>query len=72
MFTKKIKKLFESNSIAFKEIRHAPGSSAEDYHIALGCRYEQQVKCLLLKIYSEKDYFAILTIPAQNEPIWKL
>lgn len=62
----KIKKFCEDNGIVYKEIKHAPGASAEDYHNALGCRYEQQLKCLLLKIYAETEYFAILTIPAQK------
>jgi len=62
----KIKKFCEDNGISYKEIKHSPGASAEDYHNALGCRYEQQLKCLLLKIYTETEYFAILTIPAQK------
>jgi len=63
----KIKAYFVENNISFREISHEPGASAEDYHKALGCRYEQQLKCLLLKIYRyDKEYFAVLTIPAQK------
>ena len=63
----KIKKYFIDNDIHFREVAHEAGASAEDYHKALGCRYEQQLKCLLLKIYEDgKEYFVVLTIPAQK------
>lgn len=63
----KIKNYFTTNNIIYREIKHDPGASAEDYHKALGCRYEQQLKSLLLKIYENgKEYFVVLTIPAQK------
>ena len=61
-----IKDFFDENSISYREVEHASGASAEEYHNALGCRYEQQAKCLLLKIYGDTEYFVILTIPAQK------
>src|SRR5690349_385359 len=63
----KIKNLFETNNISFKEIQHAPGASAEDYHNAVGCRYEQQAKCLLVRVKAEEGkYYALISIPAQK------
>ena len=57
----KIKNYFTTNNICYREVKHDPGASAEDYHKALGCRYEQQLKSLLLKIYgNDKEYFAVL------------
>ena len=61
-----IKNFFDENFISYREVEHAPGASAEEYHNALGCRYEQQAKCLLIKVYGDMEYFVILTIPAQK------
>ena len=61
-----IKKYLDDNSVSYREVEHAPGASAEEYHQALRCRYEQQAKCLLLKVYDDNEYFIILTIPAQK------
>jgi Ala-tRNA(Pro) deacylase len=63
----KIKSLFEANNIPYKEIQHAPGASAEDYHNAVGCQYEQQAKCLLVRVKAEGGkYYAVVSIPAQK------
>lgn len=63
----KLKQFYIENNITFKEVDHASGASAEEYHIALGCRYEQQLKCLLIKVYETgKEYFVMVTIPAQK------
>src|SRR3989338_3061262 len=63
----KVKNYFTTNTVSYREVIHDPGASAEEYHKALGCRYEQQLKCLLLKIYENgKEYFVVLTIPAQK------
>ena len=63
----KIKNYFTANNVLYREISHASGASAEEYHRVLGCHYEQQLKSLLLKIYGESnEYFIVLTIPAQK------
>ncbi|OGG00743.1 hypothetical protein A3D78_01925 [Candidatus Gottesmanbacteria bacterium RIFCSPHIGHO2_02_FULL_39_14] len=63
----KLKQFYIDNQVTFREIEHAPGASAEEYHKALGCKYEQQLKCLLIKVYEQgKEYFAMVTIPAQK------
>jgi len=63
----KLKQFYTDNQITFREIEHAPGASAEQYHNALDCRYEQQLKCLLVKIYEQgKEYFTMVTVPAQK------
>ncbi len=63
----KLKQFYADNQVVFREIEHAPGASAEDYHRALGCRYEQQLKCLLVKAYEKgNDNFVMVTIPAQK------
>ena len=61
------RKHFEEKQIPHKEVQHAPGASAEEYHNALKCRYEQQAKSLLIKVYGPTgEYFAMLAIPAQK------
>ncbi|MBC7871320.1 MAG: hypothetical protein H7Y09_10825 [Chitinophagaceae bacterium] len=63
-----IRRYFEENGVAYREIEHAPGARTEDYHQALGCRYEQQAKCLFLKVNaSGSTSFAICAIPAQKK-----
>lgn len=63
----KLKQFYTDNQVAFKEVEHAPGASAEEYHVALGCRYEQQLKCLLVKVYEPgNEHFVMVTIPAQK------
>lgn len=63
----KLKQFYTDNKVSFREVDHAPGASAEEYHNALGCRYEQQLKCLLIKVYEQgKEYFVMVTIPAQK------
>lgn len=63
----KLKQFYIENAVSFQEKEHAPGASAEDYHNALGCKYEQQLKCLLIKVYgAEKDEFVMVTVPAQK------
>lgn len=63
----KLKQFYTDNQVSFCEVDHAPGASAEEYHNALGCRYEQQLKCLLIKVYEQgKEYFVMVTIPAQK------
>ena len=61
----KLKQFYVDNHVPFCEIDHAPGASAEEYHNALGCRYEQQLKCLLVKVYETgNEHFVMVTIPA--------
>lgn len=57
-----------ARGVPYREIRHAPGAATEDYHLALGCRYEQQLKCLFLKVKQPGGGFtyAICTIQAQK------
>lgn len=63
----KIKNYFSSNNIQYKEIKHAPGATAEDYHNAVGCRYEQQAKCLLVRVKGlEGKYYALVVLQAQK------
>jgi Ala-tRNA(Pro) deacylase len=63
-----ISQYFADNHIPYREIHHAPGGSTEDYHQAVGCRYEQQAKCLFLKVReSDRSYFVICAIPAQKK-----
>ncbi len=59
---------FRARGVPYREIRHAPGAATEDYHQALGCRYEQQAKCLFLKVKQVGGGFsyAIGTIQAQK------
>jgi len=62
-----LKEFYTDRNVPFQEREHAPGASAEDYHNALGCRYEQQLKCLLVKVYGlDIDQFVMVTIPAQK------
>lgn len=63
----KLKQFYTDHHISFREVEHAPGASAEEYHHALGCRYEQQLKCLLIKVYETgNEHFVMVTIPAQK------
>lgn len=63
----KLKQFYTDHQVSFREIDHAPGASAEEYHSALGCRYEQQLKCLLVKVYETgNEHFVMVTIPAQK------
>lgn len=59
---------FMARGVPYREIHHAPGAATEDYHQALGCRYEQQAKCLFLKVKHNGGAFnyAICTIQAQK------
>jgi Ala-tRNA(Pro) deacylase len=63
-----ISQYFADNKLDYREVHHAPGGSTEDYHQAVGCRYEQQAKCLFLKVReAERSYFVICAIPAQKK-----
>jgi len=63
----KLRQFYMDHMVAFREIEHASGASAEEYHNALGCRYDQQLKCLLVKVYLQgTDCFVMVTIPAQK------
>lgn len=56
-----------NNGVSFKEITHAVGDTAEAYHQAVGCKYEQQLKCLLIRAKGDSGkYYAIVTIPANK------
>lgn len=59
---------FKEQSVPYREIRHEPGAATEEYHQALGCRYEQQAKCLFLKVKQRGggSSYAICTIQAQK------
>ena len=59
---------FQAKGVPYREIHHDPGAATEDYHQALGCRYEQQAKCLFLKVKQGGGAFsyAICTIQAQK------
>jgi Ala-tRNA(Pro) deacylase len=60
---------FTDNHIPYREIEHAPGASTEEYHQALGCRYEQQLKCVFLKVIEspQTSSYVICAIPAQKK-----
>lgn len=63
----KIKTYFSQNNLQYKEITHTSGATAEEYHNAVGCRYEQQAKCLLVRVKgTEGKYYLIVTLPAQK------
>jgi Ala-tRNA(Pro) deacylase len=63
-----IARYFQENNVAYREIHHAPGASTEEYHQAVGCRYEQQAKCLFLKVIAaDGTYYVICAIPAQKK-----
>lgn len=63
----KLKQFYLDNNVNFREINHKPGASAEEYHSVVGCRYQQQLKCLLVKMYEPgKDYFVMVIIPANK------
>jgi Ala-tRNA(Pro) deacylase len=59
---------FQSHGVPYREIRHVPAAATEEYHQALGCRYEQQAKCLFLKAKRGGGAFsyAICAIQAQK------
>lgn len=59
---------FQAQGVAYREIRHTPAAATEEYHQALGCRYEQQAKCLFLKVKQRGggSSYAICTIQAQK------
>lgn len=62
-----LKQYLENNKVSFKEITHEIGDTAEAYHQAVGCRYEQQLKCLLIRVKGENGkYYAIVVIPANK------
>lgn len=62
-----LKEYLLTNKVTFKEITHAVGDTAEAYHQAVGCKYEQQLKCLLIRAKGENGkYYAIVTIPANK------
>lgn len=59
---------FEDNRIPYREINHAPGASTEEYHQAVGCRYEQQIKCVFLRVIeAQQTSYVICAIPAQKK-----
>ena len=63
----KLKEHFLKNNIHFEVLSHSPGATAEEYHNAVGCRYEQQAKCLLLRVKDSKEkYYTLVVIPAQK------
>lgn len=62
-----LKQYLTDNKVTFKEITHAVGDTAEAYHKAVGCRYDQQLKCLLIRAKGESGkYYAIVVIPANK------
>lgn len=67
-----IQRYFQDYAIPYREIHHAPGARTEDYHQAVGCEYQQQAKCLFLKVTEgERIYFVICAIPAQKKANFK-
>jgi Ala-tRNA(Pro) deacylase len=67
-----IKLYFGSNNAAYREIEHSPAAATEDYHQALGCRYEQQAKCLFLQVTGGAHEYVICTLPASYKANMKL
>jgi|GEM_PF-6755581 len=59
---------FQTHAVPYREIHHVPAAATEEYHQALGCRYEQQAKCLFLKVKQRGggSSYAICTIQAQK------
>jgi len=67
-----IERYFHENAIPYREIQHAPGARTEDYHQAVGCRYEQQAKCLFLKVINAGETaYVICAIPASKKANFK-
>jgi Ala-tRNA(Pro) deacylase len=63
----RIVKYLNSNGVEYEVIRHRPAASAEEYHQALGTRYEQQAKSIFLRVKrAGQKGFAVLTIQAQK------
>jgi Ala-tRNA(Pro) deacylase len=63
----RIVKYLNSNGVEYEVIRHRPAASAEEYHQALGTRYEQQAKSIFLRVKrAGEKRFAVLTIQAQK------
>ncbi|MFN8373827.1 MAG: YbaK/EbsC family protein [Anaerolineae bacterium] len=59
---------FQEHQTPYREINHAPGASTEEYHQAVGCRYEQQIKCVFLRVIeAQGTSYAICAIPAQKK-----
>jgi Ala-tRNA(Pro) deacylase len=54
--------------VPYREIRHVSAAATEEYHQALGCRYEQQAKCLFLKVKQGGGafFYVICAIHAQK------
>jgi Ala-tRNA(Pro) deacylase len=63
-----IRDYFHTHQVPYRQIDHAPAAATEEYHQALGCRYEQQAKCLFLKVKQGGGAFsyAICAIQAQK------
>lgn len=62
-----VKHYVETHHIPAREIVHAPAGSTHDYNRALGCRFEQQAKCLFLKVSSGGTHeFVVCTLPAHK------
>ncbi|MBP6237466.1 MAG: hypothetical protein KA536_15060 [Saprospiraceae bacterium] len=64
----KILDYLQSNNCAFNEISHKPAGSAEEYHIELGTRYEQQAKALFVR-FKKPGYksYVIIALQAQKK-----
>lgn len=64
----KLKKYLDQNRIKYNELHHAAGQSAEDYHTAVGCKWEEQGKCLLVKAKKNREKtFYIYVLPANKK-----
>lgn len=67
-----IRQYFYAHAITYREIEHAPGAATEEYHQAVGCRYEQQAKCLFLEVQRKEGVeYVIYAIPASRKADFK-
>src|SRR3989344_3094271 len=61
----KLRKYLDQKGVKYNELQHPAGESAEDYHRAVGCKWEEQGKCLLIKVKKDgQKAFYIYVLPA--------
>jgi Ala-tRNA(Pro) deacylase len=65
----RIREYMRAHAIAHREIAHPPAARTEEYSQALGSRYEQQAKCLLVRLSQAggAEEHVIAAIPASKK-----
>jgi len=65
----RIREYMRAHAITHREITHPPAARTEEYSQALGTRYEQQAKCLLVKLSQSggTEEHVIAAIPASKK-----